>query len=80
MCRAVVFAIFVVVAIAFVVAIVVIDIVVVAMAIVDTSGPLQSDGCKLTILLTFHINSTPIWRLGKHLLIIENSGQFDLLF
>ena len=27
------------------------------------SDRLQPDGCKLSVLLTFHINITPIWRL-----------------
>ena len=31
----------------------------------STSGPLQPDGCKLSVLLTFSVNSTPIWRLGN---------------
>ena len=35
----------------------------------------QAIGCNQMVanyvLLTFHINSTPIWRLGKHLLIIR---------
>ena len=30
-----------------------------------TSDPLQSDGCKLSVLLTFHIYSTPVSRLGN---------------
>ena len=30
---------------------------------------LQPDGCKLSVLLTFHM-SKPNWRIGKHPLII----------
>ena len=30
-----------------------------------TNDALQPDGCKLSVLLTFHINSTPIWCLGN---------------
>ena len=29
-----------------------------------TSDPLQPDDCKLSVLLTFHINNKPIWRLA----------------
>ena len=36
-----------------------------------TSDPLQPYGCKLSVLLTFHIVAMPILRLGKHLLIIR---------
>ena len=31
---------------------------------------LLPDGGKLSVLLTFHINSMPIWRLERHLWII----------
>ena len=30
-----------------------------------TSDSLQLDGCKLSVLLTFHINITQLWRLGN---------------
>ena len=30
-----------------------------------SSGPLQSDGCKESALLSFHINSKPIWYIGN---------------
>ena len=39
--------------------------------IIITSDPLQPDGCKLSVSFTFHINSTPIWLLEKHMLIIR---------
>ena len=35
------------------------------------SFSLQPDGCKLPVLLTFRINSSPIWHMGKQLLIIR---------
>ena len=35
------------------------------------SDPLQNDGCKLSVLFSFHINSTLISHLGKHPLIIR---------
>ena len=34
-------------------------------SVMHTSGQSQPDCCKLCVLLTFHINSTPIWRLGN---------------
>ena len=33
------------------------------LSMVYTSDRLHPDGCKLCVLYTFHINSTPIWRL-----------------
>ena len=33
--------------------------------IFPTSDQLKQDGCKLFVLLTFHINSMPIWCLGN---------------
>ena len=35
------------------------------------SDTIQPDGCKLSALLTFNINSTQIWRLVKHLWIMQ---------
>ena len=32
---------------------------------------LQLDGSEPSTFLIFHINSTSIWRLGKHLFIIQ---------
>ena len=39
-----------------------------------TSDQLQPDGCKLSVLLTFHINSTPIWRLGN---LVSREASID---